>query len=365
MRHFVVRCGVKAEGSAESSKLLLENQTAALVRTTVKIAVFNTHSFDREFLTLLNLNFGHELTFFEAKLTPETTPLAQGYLCICCFVSDQLDVVTLPLLAKYGVKLIALRSAGYNHVNLQETKRLGIKVVRVPAYSPHAIAEHAVALLLSLDRHVPKAYNRVRDLDFSLEGLMGFDLFGKTIGIIGTGKIGSVLVKIMSGFGCEVIAFDPSPNMELQASGMVKYVSLVELYKRSDIVSLHVPLTPATKHMINSEALVQMKQGVYLINTGRGALIDTKALIAGLKTGHIGAAGLDVYEEEEGIFYQNLSDHVLEDDVLARLLTFPNVLVTSHQAFFTREAMTNIARTTLQNISDFESEKVLANEVKA
>lgn len=330
----------------------------------MKIAVFGTHSFDREFLSLINLEFKHELTFYEAKLTPETAVLSQGHSCICCFVSDQLDVVTLPLLAQYGVKLIALRSAGYNHVNLLETKRLGMRVVRVPAYSPHAIAEHAAAVLLCLVRHIPKAYNRVRDLDFSLEGLMGFDLFQKTVGIIGTGKIGSVLAKIMHGFGCTVIAFDPKPNLELQTNGTIQYVSLAQLYKDSDVISLHAPLTPETKHIINSEVISQMKKGVYLINTGRGALIDTKALIAGLKTGQIGAAGLDVYEEEEGIFYQDLSDQVLTDDVLARLLTFPNVLVTSHQAFFTREALTNIARTTLQNISDFESGKNLTNEVK-
>ena len=331
----------------------------------MRVAVFNTHSFDREFLTRLNLEFKHDLTFFETKLTPETASLAQGFSCICCFVSDQLDEKTLPILAKLNIKLIALRSAGYNHVDLVETKRLNISVVRVPAYSPHAVAEHATALLLSLDRHIPKAYNRVRDLDFSLEGLMGFDLSGKTIGVIGTGKIGTVFAKIMNGFGCKVIAYDPKPSAELINNGSVKYVSLPELLKWAEVISLHVPLTPETKHMINADTLAQMKQGVYLINTGRGALIDTHALIAGLKTGHIGAAGLDVYEEEEGIFYQNLSDQVLKDDVLARLLTFPNVLVTSHQAFFTREALTNIARTTLQNIADFENKKPLSNEVRA
>ena len=331
----------------------------------MKVAVFSAHSFDREFLTRINLEFKHNLIFFEAKLTPETASLAQGFPCICCFVSDQLDIKTLPLLAKQNVQLIALRSAGYNHVDLTETKRLRMSVVRVPAYSPNAVAEHATALLLSLVRHIPKAYNRVRDLDFSLEGLMGFDLSGKTIGIIGTGKIGVVFAKIMKGFDCRVLAYDPKPNAELKANSAVKYVSLPELFQNSDVISLHLPLTPETKYMINSETLTQMKQGVYLINTGRGALIDTHALIAGLKTGHIGAAGLDVYEEEEGIFYQNLSDQVLKDDVLARLLTFPNVLVTSHQAFFTREALSNIARTTLQNISDFENKKPLINEVRA
>ena len=331
----------------------------------MKVAVFNAHSFDREFISRTNLEFKHDITFFETKLTLETVKLAEGYPCICCFVSDQLDSKTLPILAKLGVKLIALRSAGYNHVDLNEAKRVGIKVVRVPAYSPNAVAEHAVALLLALDRKIPKAYNRVRDLDFSLEGLMGFDLCGKTVGVIGTGKIGRVFVKIMNGFDCNVIAFDPSPNANIQSNKMAKYVTLTELYQESDIISLHLPLTPDTKHMINPEAMSHMKKGVYLINTGRGALIDTVALIAGLKTGQIGAAGLDVYEEEENIFYRNLSDQVLKDDVLARLLTFPNVLITSHQAFFTSEAVTNISQTTLQNIADFEAGKVLTNEVKA
>ena len=331
----------------------------------MKIAVFSTHQFDREFLTKVNSEFKHELAFFEVSLNPETALLAKGYPCVCCFVSDRLDSRTLSLLAECEVKLIALRSAGYNHVDLIEADRQGIRVVRVPAYSPHAVAEHAVALLLALDRRIYKAYNRVRELDFSLEGLIGFDLFGKTIGIVGTGKIGTVMAKIMTGFGCHVLASDPKPNPELIENGGVRYVPLPELYKSSDVISLHVPLTFETKHMINTDVLSQMKHGVYLINTGRGALIDTRALIEGLKTGRIGAAGLDVYEEEEGVFYKNLSDQVLQDYVLARLLTFPNVLVTSHQAFLTREALTNIARTTLQNVADFEAGRALENEVQA
>lgn len=330
----------------------------------MRVAVFNTQTFDRKYLTELNKGFGHDFTFFEAKLAPETASLAEGYSCVACTVSDQLDAATLERLAKLGVKLIALRSAGYNHVDLEVAKRLGLKIVRVPAYSPHAIAEHGVALLLALDRKIPKAYNRVRDLDFSLEGLMGFDLFEKTVGVIGTGKIGEVFAKIMLGFGCKVLAFDLHPDSEMQKAG-VTYVTLAELFQRSDIISLHVPLTPETKHIIDAGALAQMKKGVYLLNTGRGALIDTSALIAGLKTGHVGAAGLDVYEEEEGIFYQNLSNQVLQDDVLARLLTFPNVLVTSHQAFFTHEAVTNIATTTLENITEFEKGLSLKNEVRA
>lgn len=330
----------------------------------MKVAVFNTQTFDRKYLTQLNEKFGHEFTFFETKLSPDTAALAEGYPGIACSVSDQLDAETLEKLAALGVKLIALRSAGYNHVDLTTAKRLGLRVVRVPAYSPHAIAEHGVALLLALNRKIPKAYNRVRDLDFSLEGLMGFDLFGKTIGVIGTGKIGVCFAKIMLGFGSEVLAFDLFPDPALEAAG-VTYVSLTELYRRSDVISLHVPLTPETKHLIDEVALAQMKKGVYLLNTGRGALIDTAALISGLKTGQIGAAGLDVYEEEEGIFYQNLSNQVLQDDVLARLLTFPNVLVTSHQAFFTHEAVTNIATTTLENITEFEKGGPLKNEVRA
>jgi D-lactate dehydrogenase len=296
-------------------------------------------------------------------LTPETAILAQGYPCVCCFVSDQLDAQTLKVLKEAGVSLVALRSAGYNHVDLAQAHQSGIRVVRVPAYSPHAVAEHAVALLLALDRHICKAYNRVRELDFSLDNLLGFDLFGKVVGIIGMGKIGSVMAKIMNGFGCEVLAYDPKADPKWASKDQFKYVSLAELYQKSDVISLHVPLTHETRHMLDAPAIAQMKRGVYLINTGQGALIDTRALIDGLKSGQIGAAGLDVYEEEEGIFYQNLSDQVLKDDVLARLLTFPNVLVTSHQAFLTREALTNIAQTTLQNIADFEQGK-LSNEVR-
>ena len=242
---------------------------------------------------------------------------------------------------------------------------LGIRIVRVPAYSPHAVAEHAVALLLALDRKICRAYNRVRELNFSLEGLVGFDLNGKTVGIIGTGKIGSVLARIMKGFGCQVLAYDVRPDEGLASSGIVEYVDLGALFLESDVISLHVPLLPETRHMIGEGALAQMKRGVYLLNTGRGALIDSQALIDALKSGHVGAAGLDVYEEEEGVFFRDLSNEVLQDDTLARLLTFPNVIITSHQAFLTREALQNIAQITLQNISDFESGVVLANEVHA
>ncbi|MBC7385136.1 MAG: 2-hydroxyacid dehydrogenase [Cryobacterium sp.] len=331
----------------------------------MKIAIFSAQSFDREFLPLMNWEIGHELTFFDTSLRKETAVLAHGYACISCSVGDDLGGETMEALAKNGVRLIALRSAGYNQVDLAAAEKQGIHIVRVPAYSPHAIAEHAVALLLALNRHIPKASNRVRDLNFSLEGLMGFDLHGKTVGVIGTGKIGSVMVKILNGFGCKVIAYDLTEDDQLVRSEMVRYTSLEALYRESDIISLHVPLTPKTHHLIHSESFAQMKKGVYLVNTSRGGLVDTKELISALKSGQVGAAALDVYEEEEGIFYHDLSVGMLKDDVLARLLTFPNVLMTSHQAFFTREAVSNIALTTLLNVSEFESGKTLSHQVRA
>jgi D-lactate dehydrogenase len=241
--------------------------------------------------------------------------------------------------------------------------KLGLKVARVPAYSPHGVAEYAVGLLLALNRKIHKAYNRVRDLNFSLEGMMGFDLIGKTVGVIGTGKIGTVFSRIMKGFGCNIIAYDMIPNEELTREKIAKYVNLSRLFRESDIISLHAPLLPATRHIIDKKAISKMKKGVFLINTGRGALIDSKDLVEALKSGCIGAAGLDVYEEEEGVFFRDLSNQVLRDDALARLLSFPNVIISSHQAFLTKEAMENISQTTLQNISDFKEKKVLVNEV--
>ncbi len=329
----------------------------------MKIAVFDTHKFERQVFDQANTRFGHEIVYFEAKLTQQTVQLASGFRGICAFVNDKLDEKVLTSLWSEGIRLIALRSAGFNHVDLNTAAKLGMKVVRVPAYSPHAVAEHAVLLILALNRKICRSNSRVRELNFSLEGLVGFDLFGKVVGVIGTGRIGSVFATIMRGFGCEVLAYDPYEKSELIANG-VKYVSLEDLFRQSDIISLHVPLTVDTKHLINETTLAKMKPGVMLINTGRGALIDTKALIASLKTCHIGSAGLDVYEEEENIFFQDLSEQVLQDDTLARLLTFPNVLITSHQAFLTHEALNNIATTTLQNITDFETNKDLRNEVK-
>ena len=330
----------------------------------MRIAVFSSHAFEKE--GFLRANAGrHELVFLEPTLTRQSAALAAGFDGVCCFVNDHLDEEVLEILKREGIWLIAMRSAGYNNVDLGTAGRLGMKVVRVPAYSPHAVAEHAVALLLTLDRKIHKAYDRVRELNFSLEGLVGFDLYEKTVGIVGTGKIGTVMAQIMKGFGCKVMGFDPKVNSDLADDGTLEYVTLPELYRRSDIISLHLPLLPETRHLIDAGALAQMKRGVYLINTGRGALIDAKALIDSLKTGHVGGAGLDVYEEEEGVFYENLSDLVLQDDVLARLLTFPNVIVTAHQAFLTREALDNIASTTIQNITDFELGMPLPNEVPA
>lgn len=330
----------------------------------MKVALFDTHRFEKKVFDQFNENFHHELTYFEPRLTPETAKLASGFQAICAFANDKLNEETLSVLHSSGVQLIALRSAGFNHVDLLAAARLGLKVVRVPAYSPHAVAEHAVALLLAMNRKLCRASSRVKELNFSLEGLVGFDLYRKKVGLIGTGRIGSVMATIMRGFGSDVLAYDPFPNPELTALG-VKYTSLNELYSSADIISLHAPLTEATRHMIDGKALEKMKPGVFLINTGRGALLDTKALIKSLKSGHIGAAGLDVYEEEENIFFQDLSDQVLQDDLLARLLTFPNVLITSHQAFLTQEALAGIAETTLQNIEDFSKARPLVNEVKA
>lgn len=327
----------------------------------MKVSLFDTHGFERAFLEEANQEFLHEVIYFEPRLDRRTAKLAQGFDVVCSFVNDHVDAETIRILKEEGIQLIALRSAGYNHVDIQAALRFGIPVVRVPEYSPYAVAEHAVALILALNRKIHHAYIRVRELNFSLNGLVGFDLHGKTVGIIGTGRIGSVAARIMSGFGCKVLAHDIQPNPDLIKGA--SYVELPALYRQSDIISLHLPLTDKTRHLIDEKAVALMKPGVMLINTGRGALIDSKALIEALKTGQIGAAGLDVYEEEEGIFFQDLSDHVLNDDILARLLTFPNVLITSHQGFLTREALINIARTTFQNISDFESGRPLRNKV--
>jgi D-lactate dehydrogenase len=329
----------------------------------MNIAFFDTHGFEKAIFERVNQTHHHKITFFETRLSRSTANLAVGYSCVCAFVNDHLDQDVLKILSLNGTRLIALRSAGYNHVDMKAAKSFGLRVVRVPEYSPYAVAEHAVALILSLNRKIHRAYNRVREGNFSLDGLVGFDLHQKTVGVIGTGKIGIVMAKILLGFGCHVLAYDLTPNSELMNLG-VKYGTLDEILQSSDIVSLHVPLNSHTKHILNERTLSITRPGVMLINTGRGALIDTRALIKYLKSGHIGYAGLDVYEEEEDLFFEDLSGQILQDDQLARLLTFPNVLLTSHQAFLTKEALENIADVTLKNILEFEQGNILSHEVK-
>ncbi len=319
----------------------------------MKIAVFSTKNYDKEFLTKANARYGHQLTFLEPRLTAETAKLGFGFEAVCVFVNDCLDKDVLTLLADNGVRAVVLRCAGFNNVDLVAAETAGLKVLRVPAYSPHGVAEHAVALILALNRKLIRANNRVHEGNFALEGLMGSELYGSTVGIIGTGKIGVCMARIMKGFGCHVIGYDEHTNPECLALG-VKYVPKEELYKTADIISLHLPLMPTTYHMINAQAVKQMKTGVMLINTSRGGLIDTSAVITGLKSGRIGYLGLDVYEEES-LFFQDFSGYVIQDDVFARLMTFSNVIVTGHQAFFTSNALTNIAETTLKNAKDFET----------
>jgi D-lactate dehydrogenase len=326
----------------------------------MKIAFFSTKSYDREFFN--HYISTHEIVYFEASLNLETTNLASGCNAVCVFVNDKLTKEVITALNKLGIQLIALRCAGFNNVDLQAAKANNIKVVRVPAYSPHAVAEHAAALMLTLNRKTHKAYNRVREGNFSLERLTGFDLFEKTVGVIGTGKIGEVFCSIMLGFGCKVLAFDLIENKELAAKG-VEYLPLIDVLQQSDIVSLHCPLNEQTKHIINQQTVAMMKEEVMLINTSRGGLIDTPAVIEGLKTGKIGYLGLDVYEQEEKLFFNDLSESVIQDDVIMRLLSFPNVLITAHQGFFTEEALTQIAQTTLGNIDAFEAGGPLKNLV--
>jgi D-lactate dehydrogenase len=328
----------------------------------MNIAVFSTKSYDRQFLEAANAKHRHAIDYFEPRLSAQTVPLAEGYGAVCAFVNDHLDAAVLTHLAGHGTKLIALRSAGFNNVDLPVADELGLTVVRVPAYSPYAVAEHTVGMILSLNRRITRAYNRVREGNFALDGLMGFVLRGRTAGIVGTGQIGTATAEILLGMGCVVIATDPYPNAELQQRG-VEYVGIDDLLVRSDVVTLHCPLTRESHHMIDDAAIQKMKPGVMLINTSRGALLDTRAVIEGLKSEKIGFLGLDVYEEEEKLFFQDLSGRVIQDDVFARLLTFPNVLITGHQAFFTEEALTTIAETTLGNVSAFERGEPLPNVV--
>ncbi|MEM8805896.1 MAG: 2-hydroxyacid dehydrogenase [Cyanobacteria bacterium P01_G01_bin.38] len=328
----------------------------------MKIACFSTKPYDRRSFTAINQTFGHELVFFEPRLTSETVVLAAGFPAVCIFIHDELREATLRQLASSGTRLIALRCAGFNHIDLTLAKALGIRVVRVPAYSPYAVAEHAVGLMMLLNRKLYRAYNRVRDDNFALEGLLGFDLYGKTVGVVGTGKIGECFAKIMHGFGCQLVAYDVRENPVCLDLG-VKYVELPDLLAQSDIVSLHCPLLPSTKHMINPDSLQHLKPGAMLINTSRGGLIDTRAVIQAIKSGRVGYLGIDVYEDEENLFFEDLSDTVIQDDTFQLLQSFPNVVITAHQAFFTKEALDNIADTTLANISDIEAGKSCANEV--
>ncbi|WP_019868698.1 2-hydroxyacid dehydrogenase [Salinispora oceanensis] len=321
----------------------------------MRVSVFSTKPYDREFLSTANSAGDHELEFLEPRLTPQTAKLASGAAAVCAFVNDDLGTEVLERLAADGVRLIALRSAGFNHVDLATARRLGLTVVRVPEYSPYAVAEHTVALILALNRKVYRAYNRVREHNFALTGLLGFDLHGRTVGVVGTGKIGFCVARILSGFGCRVIASDPYPDDAVAAAG-IEYVPLPRLLSDSDVITLHCPLTPDTEHLINPERIAQMRRGAMLINTSRGALVDTRAVIDGLKNGQIGYLGLDVYEEETDLFFEDLSDRVLDDDDFSRLNTFPNVLITGHQAFFTEDAMRNIAATTIDSLSTLERE---------
>ena len=325
------------------------------------VTVFSAKPYDRTFLDVA-AGTAHRVTYVEAHLTPATAVLAKGAGAVCAFVNDQMDAAVLEALHGLGVRLVALRSAGFNNVDLATAKRLGMTVARVPAYSPEAVAEHTVALMLSLNRGTHRAFARVREGNFALDGLLGFNMHGRTVGVVGTGRIGVAVVAILLGFGCRVLAFDPRPDPQLATLG-VTYLSLPELLAAADIVTLHCPLVPHTRHLIDAAAIARMRRGAMLINTSRGAIIDTQAVIAGLKDGAIGHLGLDVYEEEAALFFEDMSDQVIRDDVFARLLTFPNVLITGHQGFFTTEAMSAIAQTTFANIAAFEATGHALHEV--
>lgn len=317
----------------------------------MKVTFFSAKPYDKKFFTELNAKYQFELDFFETHLGPHiVNAVKENTFCVCVFVNDKLTNEVITVLAAKGVKLIALRCAGFNNVDLESAKRNNIKVCRVPAYSPEAVAEHAVAMLMTLNRKTHKAYNRVREQNFSLDGLLGFNLYGKTIGVIGTGKIGKAFIKIMLGFGCRVVAYDKFPDSNLKATGF-SYVDFDELLRESDVISLHCPLTPENHYMINEAVLSRMKPGIMIINTSRGGLINTDDMIKGLKSGKVAYFGLDVYEQEEKLFFRDLSTTIIEDDRIQRLMSFPNVLVTGHQAFFTAEALTEIASVTLNSIA--------------
>ncbi len=320
----------------------------------MKVAFFSTQNFEKPFFKGLDQH--HQITYYPTSLTPQTVSLAQGHQVVCAFVEDDLQD-TLKALAEYKIQLIALRSAGFNHVDIPLANSLNLPVVHVPEYSPYAVAEHAVGLLLALNRKIYQAYQRVRDFNFSLEGLMGIDLHGKTVGVLGTGRIGSAFARIMHGFGSKLLLYDLKPDSQLAQLPQARYCELEQLLTESDVLSLHLPLTPETHHIIDHKALSLIKQQAYLINTSRGGLIETSALIQALKQDHLAGVGLDVYEEEEHVFFHDFSQKTLQDDQLARLISFPRTLITSHQGFFTHEAVTHIAKTTQENITHFEQKK--------
>lgn len=330
----------------------------------MRIAIFSAKHWVRESFEAMNEQFNYELSYFDVKLSLDTAVLAREHDAVCCFVNDDVTAPVIHTLANEGIKVIAMRCAGFNNVDVRAASSHGIPVVRVPAYSPYAVAEHALGMILTLNRRYHRAYNRVRDGNFALDGLLGFDIRGKTIGIIGTGKIGQVFAGLLSGFGCRILAYDPYPNSEWSEANDIAYVGLDRLYRESDIVSLHCPLTHETYHIINHYAINAMKPGVMIINTSRGPLIDTDAVIAGLKSRRVGYLGLDVYEEEGDLFFEDLSEQVIQDDTFVRLQTFPNVLITAHQAFFTREAISNIAETTFSNIRDVDTTGTSPNVIQ-
>jgi D-lactate dehydrogenase len=330
----------------------------------MRIAFFSTKPYDRTFFTQANAAGAHELVFIENRLCPETTALAAAHPAVCAFVNDDLSAPVLEALVLGGTRILALRCAGTNNVDLPAAARLGLPVVRVPAYSPHGVAEHAVALLLTLVRKTHKAYARVRDGNFSLDGLLGYDIHGLTVGVVGTGQIGAIFAAILAGFGCRILAHDVREHPDVLARGGT-YVPLAELLAQSDIISLHCPLLPETFHLINADAVARMKPGSVIINTSRGALIEAEAVIDGIKSGRLGGLGLDVYEEEGPLFFEDKSATIIQDDVFSRLLTFPNVVITGHQAFFTRNALEAIARTTLGNLDDEAAGRPSPNRVSA
>ena len=328
----------------------------------MRVAIFSSKPYDRDVFEQSNQQFNHKLNFLLPRLDTKTVDLAKGYEAVCVFVNDVLDREVLTALYEGGTRLVALRCAGYDNVDLVTAAQLGIKLVRVPAYSPYAVAEHAIALILTLNRKIHRAYNRTREGNFSLDGLLGFDLHQKTVGIVGTGKIGRIAGQILHGFGCRVLAYDPFPNSDF-GSQIATYVTWEELLSQSKIISLHCPLTKDNYHLIDDDVIAMMQPGVMLINTSRGGLIDTKAVIQGLKSRHIGSLALDVYEQEKSLFFEDLSEEIIQDDLFERLLTFPNVVITGHQAFFTAEALNNIAETTLNNIQAVERGETCLNQI--